>query len=219
RHLHGYWIEPVLAAGYAEPALITVWTAEGRAEPKIHEFGMATARRYVDVVLQFTAQRRLLDHAASHDALTGLANRKALVEALASGDAEGALLFCDLDRFKPVNDEHGHAAGDELLSLVGKRLLSCVRSDDLVARIGGDEFVVLCRHLGRSEADELAGRIRDVLVRPFTVGSHAVEIGVSIGISWSAELGPAALDDADRAMYEAKSAGRGAVRWADEPGR
>ncbi|MBS1848564.1 MAG: GGDEF domain-containing protein [Actinobacteria bacterium] len=212
----GYWIEPVVVDGAEEPALVTVWTRRAEVDPKIHELGMQTACRYVELVLEFTAQRRALDHAASHDPLTGLANRAVLVAALSESSEPGTLVFCDLDRFKPVNDQFGHAIGDKLLELATQRLQACVRAEDLVARIGGDEFVVLVRDVDRARIEGLAQRIIDGFAQPFSFEGRTVSVGVSIGLAASTSLGVPALDAADAAMYEAKSAGRATFRWAPE---
>lgn len=213
----GYWIEPVSTTD-GETALIALWTQSG-VDPRLHEYGMHKARRHVELVLQFTAQRRALDHAASHDPLTGLANRKALLEAMAA-DGGGALVYCDLDKFKPVNDELGHGAGDELLRLVAQRLRSCVRSGDVVARIGGDEFVVLSRNISAEETADVAQRMLEKLRQPFMIGQKAVEISASIGVALELDqVDEATLVAADQALYAAKSAGRDQVCWTSRSGQ
>jgi len=164
--------------------------------------------------------QRLLQHQATHDALTALPNRQLFQElgeqALARADRDGttvAVLFLDLDRFKQVNDSHGHPTGDELLVEVASRLRESVRRGDLVARFGGDEFVICCEHpAGRVEMLELAGRLIDALSRPADLGSVTAQVGVSIGIAIGA--GPrVTIDtlqrDADVALYQAKEQGRG----------
>ena len=210
----GYWIEPVPSPG-GEAATITLWTEPG-VDPRHHQYAMRRTRHALEVALQFAAQWRTLDHAASHDPLTGLPNRKALLDAMGRRD-RGALLYCDLDRFKPVNDELGHAAGDELLALVAQRLRSCVRAGDVVARIGGDEFIVLCHAIDREETEVITTRILDAVHRPFALGHRTVDIGVSIGVAFEThQVDDASLIAADHALYAAKSAGRGLVRWANE---
>ncbi len=212
--LNAYWIEPVPTFGAGRHALVTIWTLQGRAEPLIHEFGMSTAKSYVGVILQFTAQRQLLDHAAFHDPLTGLRNRKALVDTVKQ-TTSGSVLFCDLDHFKPVNDGYGHALGDDLLVLVAERLRGCVRKEDIIARIGGDEFVIVSPHVERAVIEQLAQRILDALHRPFSVNGQRLTIGVSIGIACDEALDANVIIRADHAMYQAKAAGRGVWRWAD----
>jgi diguanylate cyclase (GGDEF)-like protein len=154
----------------------------------------------------------------THDALTGLANRAHATERLqeALGRHSGlhvGLLFCDLDRFKQVNDRLGHAAGDELLRQVAARLRLCLRSRDLLARLGGDEFVVVLD--GVREQDEivtLARRVMRAFEAPFLLNSGTVAVGVSVG-GVIGERGKATattmLRAADAAMYVAKRQGGG----------
>ncbi len=152
---------------------------------------------------------------AHHDALTGLPNRAALVERLdyvlsATAEPSVALLFIDLDRFKGVNDAFGHAAGDEVLCAVAERLRACVRSGDIAARIGGDEFVVLCERVrSQGEAEEVAARVVEALGEPFMLAAGEANIGGSVGIA-VARAGcttESILRRADVAVYEAKRMG------------
>lgn len=153
---------------------------------------------------------RTLAHQAHHDPLTGLANRalfeRRLEEAMADRHSPFGLLFVDLDDFKSVNDEAGHARGDELLEQVAHRLRGCVRDTDVVARLGGDEFGVLVE--GVDEPEKVAFRILDAL---------GDEISASVGVVVCADPGPedtaqSVLRRADQAMYEAKrDGGRGLV--------
>lgn len=162
-----------------------------------------------DVTLRRQHEERLA-YAASHDALTGLANRAALHDALETwASGAGAVVYLDLDGFKQVNDEHGHAAGDELLVRTAAALRDCASSGDLVARLGGDEFVLLLRGVTRPE--EAAARAERILDR--------AEVGASIGIALCdpARQEPVeALRRADAAMYEAKRDGRHGWRLADQ---
>jgi diguanylate cyclase (GGDEF)-like protein/PAS domain S-box-containing protein len=168
-----------------------------------------------------TERRRIeeaLAEQAVRDPLTGLANRTLLVsrihQAIELGGAlpgRLAVLFLDLDRFKLVNDSLGHAAGDELLVAVAERLREAVRRGDLVARFGGDEFVVLCEDVeGRTEAAAIADRICRCLIRPFDCGGKPIHVRASIGIALAGGLtttADALLRDADAAMYQVKAAG------------
>ncbi len=166
-------------------------------------------------------ERAKLAHQAMHDALTGLPNRTLLFErvdrALLGAKRHGlstALLFCDLDGFKAVNDRFGHEAGDVLLREVADRIRRVIRPSDTVARLGGDEFVVLCERLGDPGTPEtIAQRIVDVLSRPYAVDGETLEISASVGIAATAAGGEEPAGDlllrADVAMYEAKQAGRG----------
>jgi cyclic di-GMP phosphodiesterase Gmr len=147
---------------------------------------------------------------AQTDLLTGVANRGALFDALRSRLAEGsgcALLFCDLDSFKVVNDRHGHAAGDALLAEVARRMAGLAGPTDLVARFGGDEFVILCS--GRSEAEltALAARIGDAVRTPVPGPEGPLSVGVSVGIAIGrvGEDADELIGRADRAMYGVKS--------------
>ncbi|WP_194915576.1 putative bifunctional diguanylate cyclase/phosphodiesterase [Catenulispora rubra] len=175
----------------------------------------------LSVSRDLTDRRRIeeaLAEQAVRDPLTGLANRTLLVsrirEAIELGGADPdrlAVLFLDLDRFKLVNDSLGHAAGDELLAAVADRLRKAVRRGDLVARFGGDEFVVLCENVaGQTEAGSIAQRIIDCLIPPFDCAGKAMHVRTSIGIALA--HGPDTtvdelLRDADAAMYQAKSDG------------
>ena len=165
---------------------------------------------------------------ATHDALTGLPNRRMLWDRLATAiarlnrlDGSLAVLFLDLDGFKPVNDHLGHDAGDELLDLVAGRLLHTVRADDTVARLGGDEFVVLLERVpDREHAVMVADKIVRAINVPALLAHGEVRVSASVGIAISTDplVGPdRLLRDADRAMYAAKRAGRGLVRLADDP--
>ncbi|WP_336921327.1 sensor domain-containing diguanylate cyclase [Aquipuribacter sp. SD81] len=156
---------------------------------------------------------------ALHDALTGLANRVLLVErlghALAVAARDGsthALLFCDLDRFKHVNDTHGHTVGDEVLVTVAERLHGAVRPSDTVARLGGDEFVVLCEGLAPAEVPVVADRLRAAVRAPIATSAGLVEVGMSIGVAHPSggsapEDASVVLARADREMYRSKREG------------
>jgi diguanylate cyclase (GGDEF)-like protein len=162
-------------------------------------------------------------HRADHDPLTGLANRATLSARLRHAlqrvkRAEGsvAVLFIDLDNFKRANDALGHAAGDELLRVTAARIDEAVRPGDTVARFGGDEFVALCEDVGGpDDAMDIAERLRVILAEPIPLAAGVAHVTASIGVALpdrpdrSAEM---LLQAADRAMYEAKAAGRDAAR-------
>jgi diguanylate cyclase (GGDEF)-like protein len=157
-------------------------------------------------------------HAALHDSLTGLGNRLMLqqqieyaVKRATRSHAVAAILFCDLDRFKQVNDSHGHQVGDDLLRAVAHRLSGLVRPGDTLARFSGDEFVFLCEDL-KSEADAevLAGRIGEAFGSPFVLPSATIAITASVGVAFSGPgdaISAQLLVDADVAMYQAKRRG------------
>ncbi len=155
-----------------------------------------------------------ITHQAMHDQLTGLSNRvqftthlRAAVHEARTRSKAVTVLYLDLDRFKPVNDEFGHAAGDLLLVDVAERLRACVRAEDLVARLGGDEFAILLSTRSGDDVDRLADRIGLALSTPFTVDGVSVTIGVSIGrATFPTQAGDAdaLLRTADAAMFEVK---------------
>ena len=167
-----------------------------------------------------------VEHQAYHDPLTGLPNRRLLEDrisqAIAQADRRGervAILFLDLNDFKSVNDTSGHAVGDDVLRQIGRRLAARVRSSDTLARVGGDEFVIMATGLqARSAAARIATEVRESLEVPFVSGGTAHEITTSIGVSLYPEDGAdleALLYHADSAMYLAKgevSAGRPPTR-------
>lgn len=181
--------------------------------------GLIGVSRDITERKQFEQQ---LTHQALHDHLTGLPNRALLQDraqqALSRAsrlDTSIAVLFCDIDRFKVVNDSLGHGAGDGLLRQVGDRLSRLIRDDDTVSRLGGDEFVVLCQDVdGVRHAMQLAARLMDALRQPMPVGGTMLTLTASVGVVITdrgrAELRDvdALLRDADAAMYSAKAAGR-----------
>lgn len=173
----------------------------------------------VGVVQDVTEHLVRVNEQANVDALTGLPNRRFLAEHLdvliplaRRNELQLAVLFIDLDHFKQVNDVLGHAMGDLLLREVAARMRSCLRESDLVARHGGDEFiVVLPGILGESDAGLIALKLIEVLTKPYDLDGHAAHVGASIGITLFPANGvdPAVLlSQADMAMYRAKSAGR-----------
>jgi diguanylate cyclase (GGDEF)-like protein len=173
-----------------------------------------------------TQAREAIERLAFHDSLTGLPNRISFLEALgrsiARAAAEGrmlALLYLDLDDFKPINDAMGHAAGDELLIAVAERLRGAVRKTDTVARLGGDEFAVLLTDVGQPDvAGALAGKLVERIGQPYMLNRRRIAVGASIGISLYPRDG-ATIDEllshADAAMYAAKADGRRRYRFFD----
>ena len=194
-----------------------------RADGPIHQ--VSTVGRDVTERKRFEAD---LAHQATHDPLTGLPNRALLLDhlelELARAEREHrlvALLFLDLDRFKQVNDTLGHDAGDELLAQAAQRISAVVRPADTVARMGGDEFVILCGDV--EDQDHATGRRppgggRPSRTDPFDIGGAELAITSSIGIALSAGgVHPEAiLRDADAAMYRAKDLGRARLEIYDE---
>ncbi|MBS9405674.1 EAL domain-containing protein [Halomonas sp. TRM85114] len=168
---------------------------------------------------QSPTQSAKLAYQAQHDALTGLPNRVLLSERLtrAIGLAhrhqhQVALMYLDLDAFKPINDSLGHALGDHLLQSVAGRLSDCIRDTDTVCRQGGDEFVVLLSEINKpQDAARIAEKILAALAEPYRISNHELRITTSIGISLYPDDGtddPTLLHNADTAMYHAKKSGR-----------
>lgn len=166
-------------------------------------------------ITEHTLMMQRMAHMAHHDTLTGLPNRASFTEHLnqaivLSQREEHALavLFLDLDKFKPVNDQHGHAIGDLLLQQVANRIRQCLRDADVVGRIGGDEFVVLLQNIHHvANAQQTAEKICESLGMPYQVDGKTLHIGVSIGIAVYPLHGNNAMQlvrYADEAMYEAK---------------
>ena len=176
-----------------------------------------------DITDRKQAQQQL-EHNALYDSLTGLANRSLLMERLQQAIERSkpeqnkfALLFLDIDRFKPINDSLGHSVGDRLLIEVAHRLKECQRSDDLIARLGGDEFVLLLEKIdNRDDAIMVARRIQQVFQSPIVLNKREVYVSISIGIALGRANLPIdrneaanLLRDADTAMYYAKAQGQG----------
>ncbi len=225
-----------VAVALCVPALITVSRVErGLGDRLILAVIVVlctaiAAGRLFRALRQHAQAERRLAHQATHDLLTGLANRSFarshLDHLLQRGpDDTIALIFLDLDRFRLINDSLGHDIGDELLGAVGRRLEANSRAGDLVARIGGDEFVVVARGLRAPDhARELAERTRLSLAQRLEVRDHAIPVSASVGV---ATHGPgeapataeAMLRDADIAMYQAKDRGGDAVAVFDAPMR
>jgi len=183
---------------------------------------------FVGVKEDITELKRLqaeLDHMARHDVLTGLPNRALFHDRLDQALVQSkrrqstfALLFLDLDGFKPVNDTYGHEAGDSLLIAVAQRLQECVRESDTVARMGGDEFTVILNDLtGVEAAEHIAQAIMQSLAKPFVLDLAAVSISASIGVAMYPRDGASRksiLSAADGAMYKVKESGKNGVRFA-----
>ena len=181
--------------------------------------------RHVDISFRKHLQRQLA-HRATHDTLTGLPNRMVMADRLgqaliraARTDRCVALLFCDVDRFKQINDTQGHAVGDQVLVAIARRLQNCVRQSDVVARFGGDEFVVMLEDIDDEQvAARRAKDLQTAATHPIVVDGRPLAFGLSIGIAVhrgtsTPDGGEIAtlLADSDAAMYAAKLAGRGTV--------
>ncbi|WP_460697841.1 diguanylate cyclase domain-containing protein [Nocardia thraciensis] len=166
-------------------------------------------------ITEFRASRRQLEYQATHDPLTGLANRSLVLSRLAAalGTSEelpvSTVLFIDLDGFKTINDSLGHAIGDTVLQIVAQRLQRSLRGDDVVGRIGGDEFLVLLSgHTLPVDLDTLVLRLRQSMAEPIIARGHRIHVDASIGVTplhpGDTRTPEAVLHDADLAMYRAK---------------
>lgn len=197
-------------------------------EPYVHTSSdhvlMEMAAKLAAVAIEQRNLHEKLAHQAHHDALTGLPNRllagDRLEGALARCDRHNektALIYIDLDRFKHVNDSLGHQMGDQLLRQVAERLKGCTRKSDTLARMGGDEFLVIMHRILRAgDVSKAAERILNALVTPFTIDGRLLHIGASIGISVFPEHGQDGVSlqrNADIAMYSAKNEGGNRFRY------
>lgn len=219
------WCHPVSRPGTAEvDAVLVLWRRElGPPEPN----ATMMAGRLVslsELILERVEHSRQLAYSASHDQLTGLPNRATFFEAveqhLAASGAPIGVIYLDLDGFKPVNDEHGHACGDAVLVEVGARLRASVRAGDTVGRLGGDEFAVACPAATERELVALAERILAVVRAPVTVGELVVRVGATAGLARGAGTATSAdvvVAAADAALLEAKATTKGTWRAAPDP--
>lgn len=222
----GYWLSTV-GLTLLMMFLTLLWTAAARRKRQLMSHLSRSQDENVRLIAQLEAEKQAAYTMATHDKLTGLANRMLFGEIaeryIARAQRERgrfALMFIDLDRFKPINDTHGHKAGDQILIEVARRLKDCLRQTDMVARLGGDEFVALAGELhGSQDAAAIAGKIVDSLHHPFS-GIVADELFVtpSIGIALYPEDAVSIeqlLRQADGAMYQAKAQGRATYVFAE----
>jgi diguanylate cyclase (GGDEF)-like protein/PAS domain S-box-containing protein len=194
----------------------------------------ARITHYVLMMTDITARRaaeREIEQLAYYDPLTQLPNRRLLMHRLqqavtniSQSRRRGALLFIDLDNFKILNDTIGHDVGDRLLCSVAQRLTSSVRDGDVIARFGGDEFVVMlenlshCHEEAAAQAGKVGEKIHAVLNRPYTIGTRVLHSTPSIGVAFFGDNASSVeelIKQADIAMYQAKAAGRNALRFFD----
>ncbi len=191
------------------PVEVTTWSSEAGGETLRHHWIRDSTDKvaYEEDLAQGVAALRLQ---ARSDALTGLANRFELKERLAAALTDvaprAALVVVDLDDFKPINDVHGHAVGDEVLTAVAARLTASVRAEDTVARVGGDEFIVLARLATNARPADVTWRIAAAFEDPLTTSVGPLLVSASIGIAVSQDGQDAAelLRRADKAMYREK---------------
>lgn len=204
------WVVAVTGVGLSLSMALLAW------------FMITGRARALQLAAKMTQELR---HMAQHDPLTGLPNRALFSDRVQRElayarrhDSRFALIFLDLDQFKPINDSHGHAVGDLLLRQVARRLQEALRAADTVGRIGGDEFVVLMGELSSTEdALALADKIRQEVRRPYLIEGRELRISCSLGVAVYPDDGTdevTLVERADSAMYRAKEAGRDAVRLA-----
>ena len=209
------WMSVALSLGLGAAVLVMCALFIGLLETRTRLLRDVARRERIEAEL--VHERATLAHRATHDALTGLPNRALLFARMEEAhervahepERRTAVLFIDLDRFKPVNDSYGHEAGDRVLATVADRLRRVVRPTDTVARLGGDEFAILCDPLASSDsAYAIAERIRVTLEQPIPIGRGViVRVGASVGIAEhpASDRDPhRLLADADAAMYAAK---------------
>jgi len=184
---------------------------------RIHN--MLEVRLLYRELAQYSKQQQEL---ALHDPLTGLPNRRLLEDRIATvlqhaarQQCKAAVMYLDLDGFKPINDTHGHPIGDEILKLVAQRLVGCARKEDTVARVGGDEFVIVMGGLCQlHDAQEPAIKLIEAVSLPYEVNGVRLQLSTSIGIALypdDAATVESLLSSADHALYEAKHAGKNRV--------
>jgi diguanylate cyclase (GGDEF)-like protein/PAS domain S-box-containing protein len=195
---------------------------ELRVEERTRELAMTNARLHAEIQERKLAEQQIR-YLANHDALTGLPNRRLLEDRLEQAmemarrnSRQVAVLFIDLDRFKPINDKLGHRIGDLLLQAVAVRLRSLLRAMDTVSRVGGDEFViVLPEMISATAAADAAQRVLAALAQSYCIDNHDLSVTPSIGISMfpgDGENTEDLLSAADAAMYYAKKVGRANVQ-------
>ena len=234
------WSQPILSSSRQVLGTFAIYHRDKHAPTEADIYVIEQSARLASIAIERKQMEDEVRKLAFYDALTELPNRRLLADrlkqALAASKRKGlygALLFLDLDNFKPLNDQHGHDYGDLLLKEVARRIRSCVREVDTVARFGGDEFVVVLSELvadktaSATQASMVAEKIRSALAAPYLLSIQnegSVETSVehhctsSIGAVLFGEQESSASDIlkwADLAMYQAKAAGRNTVKFYD----
>lgn len=213
--LHGQLLRCLATLTQLQPLLNREFERLNRMERLALEAQAALTLAHAELASTQDDERRAR-HLALHDALTMLPNRRFFVERLehattlleADGRPQLAVIYMDLDGFKPVNDAHGHEVGDELLKVLAKRLHRRVRGEDMVSRLGGDEFACLRQgHVGHAELSQLAHKLYEAIAEPVQIGALRLRVRPSIGIAVHPADGSTAralMRSADSAMYVAK---------------
>lgn len=224
------WSTPIFGSdGHTVLGTLDVYARETRTPDTEHVQIFSLLAHLASIAIERKEFEDRLAHQSMHDPLTGLPNRLLFLDRLALAVArcrrahtEVAVLFCDLDRFKNVNESGGHGAGDELLVTAARRLESLLRPGDSVARFGGDEFAILCEDLpvstAREDALDIANRVLASIAQPFVVRGSDTFVSASVGIAIASgdERPDELLRDADAAMYSAKESGRARVMVFDD---
>jgi diguanylate cyclase (GGDEF)-like protein len=221
-HLQSAMAAPVHEGGSVVGSLTVASYRPGRRYSESEQQMLLAFAEHASLALMDAKTLDTMAHQALHDSLTGLPNRRLLLDrlqhALQRRAGAVAVIFLDLDRFKRVNDTLGHDAGDRLLAELASRLRDCVRPPDTIARLGGDEFAVLLEDLeGGRDVARLAERIGTAVRRPVLLDGGEVVVTGSMGIALAGDSGGDPLRDADTAMYRAKAAGGGTYEFF-EPG-
>ncbi len=206
-------VVPVPDPASAVPAFLIQWPTQPAIAPLLVEALIRRPKEALLLALDRRAAISRLEHLAHHDGLTGLVNRERFLDALeelAATEQPYAVCYIDLDRFKPVNDSHGHHVGDRVLAACAKRLMHLSRPGDLVGRVGGDEFALACPGMSHADVEAFAERIVVALRSPMRVDGHVIEVGASVGcvVAGPGDAAAAVLASADTALYRAKRAGR-----------
>ena len=216
-----YWITSWIIILVSSIVAYRFFDAPRKLKIKVDE---ATDQLSKEIRVRVKAEKRAR-HMAQHDFLTSLPNRLLFDElgklSLASAKREGlqlAFLFVDIDEFKEINDSYGHTIGDEALKIIARRVSERVRASDIIARFGGDEFMVLLKEkCDVSGAKQVASEIINSISKPFFIGDHEIKVGASIGIAMYPEHGLTVEDllrSSDVAMYEAKKSGKNRYQLA-----
>lgn len=215
--LEAMMVTPLLDDHSCLGVLVSFYGRRRTFPPEQIELHTALARRGAQALRLIRLQLQLR-RVALHDQLTGLANREMLssqlTESIHTTEQSGrpmSVMFLDLDGFKPINDQLGHAAGDRVLVEIAQRIRSVVRDGDMIARFGGDEFVILCNDCDQRDAEHLTGRIGEAIRQPLTGFREDLRVTASIGVACLASGRRADGDDllhaADSAMYRSKASG------------
>ncbi len=212
---NGYQIEKRYLRADGQPVWVSLRSSVVRDSAGTALYGIA---QFEDISDR-RAEHQELTRLARFDPLTGLRNRASLAERVEAAIAaarrtgrDGALLFCDLDAFKPVNDQYGHGVGDQVLAIIARRLEAQVRTFDTAARFGGDEFVVVAEDIAGDELQEMVQRLRDAVAATIDIGGISVDLSVTVGVvpitGRAGETADGLVAAADVDMYRRKAGGQ-----------